>query len=450
MLDQVYKMACTDAPPADDDDGLRPRTPVCDWSAAEDALIEEGVARFGFRWRVIADFLLPCRSASSIRNRWNRLKGLAAPPRPRKASQSLSDPAPPKAHAAGAKRRSEQTQSDALKFVRSLPLPVAKKSPFVRAGVPIAKPVHVALPVDDPHPSAIMLDVQPARPQLYIACDLSGRDHHYYDETFAGTRKRSLDVDSFTLPSPPFSPPQQGPTPDATREPTEVAVPLPANAADNTVGSSAELSSKVLQCLPMVIIVACLVSVTIEANINTHANLMPGVITLSLIVGSNGRFGVAASWIFCVGVVLVEGICVYVDATTRTLGTEMEALCTLFRDGAVGKFYGVPMLAVAWLLGGVVFGCQRLPARARTALQATGTVLIGLRVFVIYCRCGDPVLLSTTLPGTAGSFLVGGTLAHLNYFWRQKTFGGSDGASRRAMLFRVANAASTLAVETEG
>ena len=43
------------------------------WTAEEDRLIEEGVRRFGCKWRQIAT-ALPGRSDSSIRNRWMRLQ----------------------------------------------------------------------------------------------------------------------------------------------------------------------------------------------------------------------------------------------------------------------------------------------------------------------------------------------------------------------------------------
>jgi hypothetical protein len=42
------------------------------WSPQEDALIEDGVKRFGCRWRQIAA-ALPGRSDSSVRNRWMRM-----------------------------------------------------------------------------------------------------------------------------------------------------------------------------------------------------------------------------------------------------------------------------------------------------------------------------------------------------------------------------------------
>jgi hypothetical protein len=42
------------------------------WSPGEDALIEDGVRRFGCRWRQIAA-ALPGRSDSSVRNRWMRM-----------------------------------------------------------------------------------------------------------------------------------------------------------------------------------------------------------------------------------------------------------------------------------------------------------------------------------------------------------------------------------------
>lgn len=43
------------------------------WTAEEDALIEEGVRRFGCKWRKVAS-ALPGRSDSSVRNRWMRLQ----------------------------------------------------------------------------------------------------------------------------------------------------------------------------------------------------------------------------------------------------------------------------------------------------------------------------------------------------------------------------------------
>ena len=42
------------------------------WSPQEDTLIEEGVRRYGCRWRQIAA-ALPGRSDSSVRNRWMRM-----------------------------------------------------------------------------------------------------------------------------------------------------------------------------------------------------------------------------------------------------------------------------------------------------------------------------------------------------------------------------------------
>jgi len=47
------------------------------WTAHEDQLIEEGVRRFGLKWRQIAASL-PGRSDSSVRNRWMRLQKEAA------------------------------------------------------------------------------------------------------------------------------------------------------------------------------------------------------------------------------------------------------------------------------------------------------------------------------------------------------------------------------------
>ena len=44
------------------------------WTAEEDRLINEGVCRFGPKWRQIATAFMPSRSDSSIRNRWMRME----------------------------------------------------------------------------------------------------------------------------------------------------------------------------------------------------------------------------------------------------------------------------------------------------------------------------------------------------------------------------------------
>jgi hypothetical protein len=44
------------------------------WTAEEDRLINEGVCRFGPKWRQIATAFMPSRSDSSIRNRWMRIE----------------------------------------------------------------------------------------------------------------------------------------------------------------------------------------------------------------------------------------------------------------------------------------------------------------------------------------------------------------------------------------
>ena len=48
-----------------------------EWSAEEDSIIRSSVVTFGCRWRKIAS-LMPGRSDDAVRNRWNRLKELAA------------------------------------------------------------------------------------------------------------------------------------------------------------------------------------------------------------------------------------------------------------------------------------------------------------------------------------------------------------------------------------
>ena len=130
MLDGIYAGTCADVlETADADDGIQRQG----WSEAEDAIIREGVARLGFRWRLIADSL-PGRSDSSIRNRWHRLQGGTAR-RPRKATQSLS----------------------VNTIMGMVDGPLLAYSPI---GGPA--PVQVCLPVDDPRPGAAVLNVQPA------------------------------------------------------------------------------------------------------------------------------------------------------------------------------------------------------------------------------------------------------------------------------------------------
>ena len=46
---------------------------VAMWKPEEDELIEEGVRRFGLKWRKVAS-ALPGRTDSSVRNRWQRLQ----------------------------------------------------------------------------------------------------------------------------------------------------------------------------------------------------------------------------------------------------------------------------------------------------------------------------------------------------------------------------------------
>merc|ERR1740124_802942 len=72
------------------------------WTAEEDGLIEEGVRRFGCKWRQIAT-ALPGRSDSSIRNRWMRLQREKADSRQAGAGgASLSPSAQPTGQSSGA------------------------------------------------------------------------------------------------------------------------------------------------------------------------------------------------------------------------------------------------------------------------------------------------------------------------------------------------------------
>jgi hypothetical protein len=67
------------------------------WTAEEDALIEEGIGRFGCQWRRVAS-ALPGRSDSSVRNRWQRLQREHTPAAPARQPElsAMSDvrPAP--------------------------------------------------------------------------------------------------------------------------------------------------------------------------------------------------------------------------------------------------------------------------------------------------------------------------------------------------------------------
>jgi len=72
------------------------------WTAEEDGLIEEGVRRFGCKWRQIAT-ALPGRSDSSIRNRWMRLQREKADSRQAGAGGAgLSPSAQPTGQSSGA------------------------------------------------------------------------------------------------------------------------------------------------------------------------------------------------------------------------------------------------------------------------------------------------------------------------------------------------------------
>merc|ERR1719263_1362135 len=73
-------------------------TPRADWAAAEDALIREGVAKFGCKWRRIA-LQLPGRSDDAVRNRWHRLQP-GGKPKADKADKALPGAGGPAAAAA--------------------------------------------------------------------------------------------------------------------------------------------------------------------------------------------------------------------------------------------------------------------------------------------------------------------------------------------------------------
>ena len=66
-----------------------------EWTTAEDEIIQSGVAKFGCKWRRIAE-QLPGRSDRAVRNRWNRLKEARDGP-PAEAAEGVKSSAPKKA-----------------------------------------------------------------------------------------------------------------------------------------------------------------------------------------------------------------------------------------------------------------------------------------------------------------------------------------------------------------
>lgn len=62
-----------------------------EWTPAEDALIRDGMLKYGARWRRIAE-RLPGRSDDAVRNRWNRLKDISDGQPSPSSAQSPSGP----------------------------------------------------------------------------------------------------------------------------------------------------------------------------------------------------------------------------------------------------------------------------------------------------------------------------------------------------------------------
>jgi len=128
------------------------------WTSQEDTLIEEGVRRFGCKWRQIAASL-PGRSDSSVRNRWMRLQREKASARG--VDELVSTPAV--SHAA------EQAQFAAVPSLT--PVPEASEQPA--AAVP-AVPV-LAAPAAPPAPPSVLPTAPRATtPQAAAAAPVDG------------------------------------------------------------------------------------------------------------------------------------------------------------------------------------------------------------------------------------------------------------------------------------
>ena len=75
-----------------------------EWTAAEDEIIQSGVAMFGCKWRRIAA-QLPGRSDDAVRNRWNRLKEARDGPLPAEGVEGEAAPQPARRRASGGGRK---------------------------------------------------------------------------------------------------------------------------------------------------------------------------------------------------------------------------------------------------------------------------------------------------------------------------------------------------------
>lgn len=106
---------------------------------------------------------------------------------------------------------------------------------------------------------------------------------------------------------------------------------------------------------------------------------------------------------FALGTVVVEALCVVNDA--------MRELDTFAIEHSWGLQDGVPVIALAWFVGGFVFASQPLPTKIRNMLQLTGASLLAARIIVIYLRMGNARLLRVALPSTTLSFALGGVVA---------------------------------------
>ena len=140
-----------------------------------------------------------------------------------------------------------------------------------------------------------------------------------------------------------------------------------------------------------------------QTGMNAHATGMMWVACSSVAIRIDGNLRKEAALLFAFGTVLVEAFCVFNDAT--------RPLETFTVEQAWGLGQGASLIAICWFLGGLAFGFQPLPAKTRSTLQAVGTLLLGVRVVVVYYRVGDQRILTVALPSTTGSFALGGLLA---------------------------------------
>ena len=168
------------------------------------------------------------------------------------------------------------------------------------------------------------------------------------------------------------------------------------------VASHIRRSMSLALILLLLVLITLLAYVAFATSMNAHAVGMAAVICFTLALRAL-TIGTEAAWFFVYGTVVVEAICLCTDAC--------RPLESFVAEQAWGLHGGVPVIAAGWFLGGLAFGFQALPAATLVILQAVGTLLLMLRVLIVYARVREVLILTRALPSTTGSFVLGGLLA---------------------------------------